>query len=59
MQTVLLEPKKAHPTCELVIVLKYGGHALHGLAYKCGQEKKQIGSQTKHQVLIFFQKFIF
>ena len=43
----LLEPQKAHLTDELVIVAKFGGHALHHLASTLANVIRQGGRQGR------------
>ena len=38
-----LEPQKAYLTGELVIAAKFGGHALHHLAFRLGNVIRQGG----------------
>ena len=46
-----LEPQEAHLTGELVIVAKFGGHALRHLASRLANVIRQGGRQTKNLVL--------
>jgi len=53
------EPQKAHLTGELVIVAKFGGHALRRLASRLAKVVRQKGGreggrQTKNLVLVIF-----
>ena len=42
-----LEPEKAHPTGEFVIVAKFGDHVLHRLASSLSNVIRQVGRQMK------------
>jgi len=50
------EPQKAHLTGEVVIVAKFGGHALCHLASRLANVVRQGGRQTKNLVLAVFLK---
>ena len=44
----MLEPEKAHPTGEFIIVAKFGGHVLHHLASRLANVIRYRGRQTKN-----------
>ena len=54
MDRYLLEPEKAHPTGEFVIVAKFGDHVLCHLATRLANVIREGERQTKNLFLNFF-----
>jgi len=46
-QQTLSEPEKAHFTGEFAIVVNFGGHVLHRLAFSLSNVIRQVDMQTK------------
>ena len=55
----LLEPQNAHPTGEFIIVVKFGGHALHHLASRLTNVIRRGGREAENLVLAIFSKILY